>query len=122
MEELKCEFKDCSMVKKGKDMGECIGQMQLHIAAIHTPGATATAVKSEDKERKSERQKMKPPTFLEKETREEFLRKNAEFEIYSARAHLKPEEVSEDLFHACETPLNSFNVKYDICHIYGTCL
>merc|ERR1712082_199629 len=48
---------------------------------------------------------MKPPTFLEKETREEFLRKNAEFKTYSYRAHLKPDEISEDLFHACETPL-----------------
>ena len=48
---------------------------------------------------------MKPPTFLEKETREEFLRKNAEFETFCCRVQLKPNEISEDLFHACETPL-----------------
>ena len=105
MEELKCEFKDCPEVKKGKDMGKCIGQMQLHHSAIHPAGATAAAVKSEDKERKSERQKMKPPTFLEKETREEFKRKHSEFETYSDRAHLKANEITEDLYHACETPL-----------------
>ena len=48
---------------------------------------------------------MKPPVFTEQETREEFWRKNQEFETYSVRAKLKPEEISEDLFYVCETPL-----------------
>ena len=104
-EQLQCEYADFTVVKKGKDLGECIGQMQLHHNAIHLSKAPAAAVKPEEKERKTERQKMKPPTFTEQETREEFLRKNSEFNTYSARAKLKPEEISEDLFYACETPL-----------------
>ena len=105
MAELQCEYADCTVVKTGKDLSECIGQMHLHHNAIHLSKAPAAAVKPEEKERKTERQKMKPPTFTEQETREEFLRKNSEFNTYSARAKLKPEEISEDLFYACETPL-----------------
>ena len=105
MEELKCEVKDCPEVKKGKDMAECIDLMKLHHAGVHPVGATTAAVKTEDKERRSERAKMKPPTFLEKETREEFRRKYSEFETYSDRSHLKANEITEDLYHACETPL-----------------
>ena len=33
------------------------------------------------------------------------MRKNQEFDTYSSRAKLRPEEISEDLFYACETPL-----------------
>ena len=62
-------------------------------------------VKNEDKEKRSERHKMKPPTFLEKETWEEFRRKYSEFETYLDRSHLKANEITEDLYHACETPL-----------------
>ena len=104
--EMQCEFLDCPVVKKGKDLAECISQMQLHQNAKHLQAkAPAAAVKPEEKERKTERQKMKPPVFTEQETREEFWRKNQEFETYSVRAKLKPEEISEDLFYMCETPL-----------------
>ena len=103
---MKCEYLDCPEVKYGKDKTECIGQMQFHVGAKHSSaGASAAAVKPEEKERKTERQKMKPPVFTEQETRDEFWRKNQEFETYSVRAKLKPKEVSEDLFYACETPL-----------------
>ena len=60
--------------------------MKLHHAGYHTTGAPAAAVvKNESKERRSDRAKMKPPTFLEKEMREEFRRKYSEFETYSDR-------------------------------------
>ena len=81
--ELKCEFKDCKEVKTGADIGQCIDLMKLHHAGFHAAGAPAAAVvKNETKERRVERAKMKPPTFLEKETREEFRRKYSEFETY----------------------------------------
>ena len=113
MAELKCEYQDCPAVYKGT-MTECISQMGFHIGANHAPapvpalasaGATVAAVKPEEKERKTDRQKMKPPVFTESETRDEFGRKNQEFKTYSSRAKLKPEEMSEDLYYACETPL-----------------
>ena len=99
MAELKCEYLDCPAVYQGKDKAECIDQMKFHIGAKHTSPpaeATAAAVKPEEKERKTERQKMKPPVFTEQETRDEFWRKNQEFNTYSSRAKLKPEEISED--------------------------
>merc|ERR1712239_93855 len=89
--------------------------MGFHFKAKHTPApaeataatatAAAAAVKTEERKEKTERQKMKPPVFIENETRDEFGRKNQEFKTYSARAKLKEEELSEDLYYACENPL-----------------
>ena len=108
--EMKCEYVDCNDVFTGTK-AECITQYGYHIGAKHatppapaTAGATAAAVKSEEK-RKTDRQKMKPPVFTENETRDEFERKNQDFKTYSSRAKLTPEEMSEDLYYACETPL-----------------
>ena len=106
--ELKCEYLDCPEVKSGKDKAECIVQMWFHIGAKHPPAGAPTAtftLKPEEKEKKTERQKMKPPVFTENETRYEFGRKYQEFKTYSARAKLKEKEMSEDLYYACETPL-----------------
>ena len=63
-------------------------------------------VKKEKKpERIGERAKVKPPRFLEKETREEFNRKHSEFQSYFKRTTLQGEEVANDLNLSCETPL-----------------
>merc|ERR1712082_168420 len=61
-------------------------------------------VKAEDK-KKTDRQKMKPPVFSESETRDDYERKRQDFKTYSNRAKLSPEEMSEDLYYVCETPL-----------------
>ena len=48
--------------------------------------------------RKNKRMEVKPPKFLEKETREEFRRKQAEFKSYSERALLEGKEIADDLY------------------------
>ena len=67
----------------------------------------AKNVKEEDKNtsKKAKRMEGKPPKFIGKETREEFRRKHAEFKSYSVRALLEGEDVSDDIYLACETPL-----------------
>ena len=76
--EMKCEYPDCPEVKKGKDMAECIDQMKFHINGKHAkaevPAATFT-LKTEEREKKTERTKFKPPVFTEQEMRDEFWRK-----------------------------------------------
>ena len=100
--ELKCEYKDCKEVKTGVDVNQCIELMKLHHSGHHPAGTTTTTVvKEEVKERRVKRAKVKPPVFLEKETREEFRRKYSEFQSYSDRTKLQGEEVTDDLYQAC---------------------
>ena len=89
---MKCEYKDCPTVKTGKDMAECIKQMEFHVNGQHSNAAIPTAtftIKSEERKEKSERSKFKCPVFRDQETRDELDRKNQEFETYSSRAKLQ---------------------------------
>ena len=106
MEEQVCEYKDCGEKKAAKDLETTFKMMEMHERAIHQ-------VKKEEKkeEKKKERKKQdkraqaKPPKFLETETREEFRRKTSEFKSYSDRTNLEVEEIADDLYLACDTPL-----------------
>merc|ERR1712239_34210 len=92
-------------------MDQCIKMYELHVGAKHAvdkataPGPSgAGAVKNEER-KKTERAKIKPPTFRESEVREDYERKRQDFEIYSKWAKLTSTEKSEDLYLACDTPL-----------------
>ena len=101
--ELKCEYQGCDVKKESETMDQCIKLIEIHERTIHMK---KEEVKQEKKpERKGERPKVKPPRFLEKETREEFNRKHYEFPSYSDRTILQGEEVADDLYLSCETPL-----------------
>ena len=113
--ELKCEYENCDVVFTGTK-GENLQEYGFHIGAKHsaapatapapaTAGATAAAVVKSEEKKKTDRQKMKPPVFTENETRDDYERKRQDFKTYSNRAKLSPEEMSEDLYYACETPL-----------------
>ena len=84
-------------------MDQSIKLIEIHERAIHIQ---KEEVKQEKKpERKGKRAMVKPPRFLGKETREEFNRKHLEFQSYSERTALQGEEVADDLYLSCETPL-----------------
>ena len=48
---------------------------------------------------------MKPPKFMEFETRGEFRRKEEEFQAYVNRTDIKNQEIADDLYRICDTPL-----------------
>merc|ERR1712239_44962 len=112
---MKCQYDGCTEAFKGS-LGQCIKLYDLHVGAMHAvakataPGASEAsgsgAIRKEEK-RKTERAKIKPPTFRENEARDDYERKKQDFEIYSKWATLTKEERSEDLYLACETPLKT---------------
>ena len=109
---MKCEYENCDKVFNQETKSECLKEYSLHVGAKHAvakatvpePSGATGAVKNEDK-KKTERQKIKPPVFKEVEIRDDYDRKKQDFGTYSNRAKLTPEEKSEDLYYACETPL-----------------
>ena len=110
---MECKYENCDKVFNGTK-SECLTEYGLHVKAKHTlatvaapagAGAGAAATVKTEERKKTERQKMKPPTFSECETRDDYERKRMDFKTYSNRAKLSPEEMSEDLYYACETPL-----------------
>ena len=82
----------------------------LHVEAKYQDKPPAEN-KNEKKEEENEKQKKgkrieaKPPKFLENETREEFRRKEEEFDSYVERTGISGEDVTDDLYRTCETPL-----------------
>ena len=60
-------------------------------------------VKSDTK--KAKRIKSKAVKFCENESREEFRRKRGEFQSYQERMDIKGEDIADDLYRCCETPL-----------------
>ena len=106
--EMNCQYENCTDVFKG-NKDQCIQMYGFHIGAKHAKATApdpsgAGAVKNEER-KKTERAKIKPPTFKESEVREDYERKRQDFEIYSKWAKLTSEEKSEDLYLACDTPL-----------------
>ena len=91
------------MKKTGNDLDQALKLMEMHERAVHQKKEEAKETKKEA--RKNKRAEAKPPKFLERETREEFRRKQAEFKSYSERTSLEGEEIADDLYLACETPL-----------------
>ena len=77
--------------------------MEMHKIAVHTKKEEVKETKK--KGRKNKRAEAKPPKFLEREMREEFRRKQAEFKSYSERTSLEGEKIADDLYLACEMPL-----------------
>ena len=57
---------------------------------------------------------VKPPKFMESETREEFRRKKEEFQSYVDRTEFVGEEVSDNLYRTCKTPLKKKLLAYNI--------
>ena len=55
--------------------------------------------------RAAKRLDVMPPKFLEREAREDFVRKSTEFHMYKERAEITKEEAAADLYQSCETPL-----------------
>ena len=49
--------------------------------------------------------KSKPPKFLDFERKDKFRRKLVEFQAYKVRAEIEGEEITDNLFRACKTPL-----------------
>ena len=60
---------------------------------------------SKSESKKSKRMETKLSRFGENETPGEFRRKMLEFDRYSRMCDIKEDEVSEDLYMACETPM-----------------
>ena len=106
--EVECDYKGTEVM---------IGH---HIEAKHRE-KKAPVEKKEEKKKDDESEKKKckridakPPKFLESETREEFRRKEEEFEAYVDRTGITGEDVTEDLYRTCETPLKQKLILHPI--------
>ena len=60
---------------------------------------------SKEDTKKSKRIESKIIKFTESESHDEFRRKMIEFDLYRVRCNIPAEEVSDDLYMFCETPL-----------------
>merc|ERR1712239_93142 len=106
---MKCQYEGCTEVFKG-NLDQNLKAYELHIGAMHAvarasvPGASGLGAVKKDEKKKTDRAKIKPPTFRENEARDDYERKKQDFGIYSKWATLTKEERSEDLYLACETP------------------
>ena len=102
MEEMKCQYDGCTEVFKGS-LDQCIKMYDIHVGARHAvakataPGASGSGAIRKEEKKKTDRAKIKPPTFRENEARDDYERKKQDFEIYSKWAKLTKEEKSEDL-------------------------
>ena len=82
----------------------------VHKRAIHMKKEAAKVqikdeVKSDTK--KAKRIKSKAVKFCKNQSREEFRRKRGEFQIYQERTNIKGEDIADNLYRCCETPLKS---------------
>ena len=102
MAEVQCPYLDVKDPSKVCDYKGIIELFNHHVLLWHTK----TEAKKEVKQpRKTKRMETKPPKFMEKETREEFRRKQSEFLAYSKSDLLEGDEISDNLYLACDTPL-----------------
>ena len=80
----------------------------VHERAKHSK-KDETKVKNEDEvknnTKKAKRFETKALKFCENESREEFRRKRGEFQSYQERMDIKGEDIADDLYRCCETPL-----------------
>ena len=79
--------------------------LQMHERAKHTGNKTSQDEESKTDTKKSKRMETKFTRFSERETPSKFRRKMLNFNRYSRMCGIKEEEVSDDLYMACETPL-----------------
>ena len=106
--EFICKYVDCDVKKDAPDLTTAMRMLEFHKRAVHGKKDDKKEEKKEEKDDKKKAEKrapVKPPKFMETETREEFKRKQKEFSTYSIRTKLEQEEVADDLYTACDTPL-----------------
>ena len=81
-----------------------IATLAAHERAKHGT-KTKQDEESKGESKKSKRMETKLSRFSESETPGEFRRKMLEFDRYSRMCGIKEDEISEDLYMACETPM-----------------
>ena len=106
MEELKCEYRGCEEKRSAKDLETALRLIEMHERSTHMVKEEVKKEEKRDEKKKQEkRAQAKLAKFLETETREEFRRKTNEFHSYSARTNLETQEIADNLYIACNTPL-----------------
>ena len=105
-EELHCPYQDPTNAEKPcpfHSRSEVV--LQMHERAKHKETKTSQDEESKTDTKKSKRMETKVTRFTESKTPSEYRRKMIEFDLYSRMCGIKEEEVSDDLYMACETPL-----------------
>ena len=106
-----CPFQKVSDPEVGCEYQGTETMIGFHIQGQHKEKENKKENKKEEKKEETEKPKkgkridMKPPKFMEFETRGEFRRKEEEFQAYIDRTDIKNQEIADDLYRICDTPL-----------------